>query len=113
MSPAVNAPTSRGEKFANVVFAYLSFVYALLFGTLTIMGLVCVWRRTPDGGALALLIAVSGLAFLFSLRLARTEWRKAQGVTRRTKRRQLAGRAVHRAQTAFEKTDDADAGAIA
>ena len=109
MSPDVNAPTSSSEKFANVVFAGLFFIYALLSGMLLIMVLVWVWRYVPDGDVL--IIAASGLAFLFSFRLARSAWREARGMTCRPGRLSFTGRAVLIGKTSRKEADDTDPGA--
>lgn len=111
MSPDVNAPTSSSEKFANVVFAGLFFIYALLSGMSLIMVLVWVWRYVPDGDAVVLIIAASGLAFLFSFRLARSAWREARGMTCRPGCLSFTGRAVLIGKTSRKEADDTDAGA--
>ena len=103
-------PMSRGEKFANVVFAGLFFIYALLSGMSLIMVLVWIWRYVSGGDALIFIIVVSGLAFLFSLRLARTAWREARGMTCRPGRLSFTGRAVLISKTSRKEADDTDAG---
>ena len=101
MSPDVNAPTSSSEKFANVVFAGLFFIYALLSGMSLIMVLVWVWRYVPDGDAVVLIIAAS----LFSFRLARSAWREARGMTCRPGRLSFTGRAVLIGKTSRKEAD--------
>lgn len=111
MSPDINAPTSRSETFANVVFAGLFFIYALLSGMSLIAGLVWIWRYVSGGEALVIIIAASGLAFLFSFRLARSAWREARGMTCRPGRLSFTGRAVLISRTSRKEADDIDAGA--